>query len=88
MHVLSQAARQDLAVLMAIVQVVQKWLNSTAYQSHNIMNSLFSSLARVIKSRGSTTLPNLIGIVSAVAPTRSVEISGSSAFYLFLFCLS
>ena len=47
------------------------------------MNRLFSYLARVITSRGSTTLQNLVGIVWAVAPPRSGEISGSRAFYYF-----
>ena len=39
--ILSQAARQGLAVLMAMVQVVLKWQNSTAYQSHNYESFVF-----------------------------------------------
>ena len=49
------------------------------------MNRLFSNMARVITSRGSTTLPNLIWIVWAVAPPRSGEISGSRAFYYYYY---
>ena len=50
------------------------------------MNFLLSNLARVIMSRASTTLPNLVGIVSAVTPPRGGEISGSRAFnYFFVF---
>ena len=78
----SQAARQGLAVLMTMVPVVLKLLTKVT-----IMNRLFSNLARVITSRGSTTLPNLVTIVSAVAPLHGGEISGSRAFYYFFFVL-
>ena len=69
-------------MLMAMVQVV---LNGKIQPlpKVTIMDRLFSNLVRVISSRGSTTLPNLVQIVSAVTPPRGGEISGSRAFYYF-----
>ena len=52
------------------------------------MNRLFSNLARVITSRGSTTLPNFVKNVSAVVPPRCGELSGSRAFYYYFFVFS
>ena len=46
----------------------------------------FQMLARMITSRGSTALPNLVVIVWAVAPPRSDELSGSCAFFYYFFC--
>ena len=52
------------------------------------MYRLFSNFTRVMTLRGSTTLQNLFGIVLAMAPPRSGEISGSRAFcYYNLFCV-
>ena len=49
------------------------------------MNRLIWNLARLITLRGSPTLPSLVRIVSAVAPSRGGELYGSRAFYYY-FC--
>jgi len=54
------------------------------------MNQLIWNLDRVITSRVSVTLPNLVKFVSAVVPPRGGEIYGSRAFYyyfLIMFCV-
>ena len=49
------------------------------------MNRLLSNLAKVNTSCGSTTLPNLIGIVLAVAPPRVVKYRGRVPFIIIIF---
>jgi len=75
----SQAARRGVAVFMASAVVVLKHETSTLRPSHN-----FISIG--LKFGVSATLPSLVNIVSAVAPSRGGEIYGSRAFYYFCFC--
>ena len=74
-----------LAMLMAMINVVQKWKTSTTYQSHTY-ESFGLQFARFITSR-SSNLPSLVRIVLAVAPARGGEIFGSRVFnyYFFVF---
>ena len=67
-------------MLMTMVPVVLKLLTKVT-----IMNRLFSNLARVITSRGSITLPNLVTIVSAVAPHMVVKYRGRMPFIINIF---
>ena len=75
----SQAAQQGFVVLIAMVKVV---LNGKLPPPTKvtIMNRLISNLAILIKSRGSTTLPNLVIIVSAVALHVVVRYRGRVPF--------
>ena len=86
-HSTSQAARQGLAVLIngdgpSSAKMVKF---NCCLPGVTIMNRLFLNLARVITSRGSITLLNLVAIVSAVAPPHGGEISESHAFYFYYY---
>ena len=77
---------QSSAVLMAMVQVVLKWWNSTAYQSHNYESFVIKFGEGDQITRINNPAKFDLNRISGGAPTLWWNISGSRAiYYIFVF---